>query len=144
MHAVHVVSTDARCERRSRHLRQGVDHRLGTAHEAEALLDVSDRGSRAELGRRGGAAVFEQDAAAAQEVGVLERAHHALIGVHSGEEQGADVEVPQDAVERRVPEAADSILVDAVVTRLALERATGLRWLLRRETSRSEDDSRPE
>ena len=38
--------------------------------------------------------------------------HHALIGVDAREQDRFDSKVAQDAVERRVPETADAILVD--------------------------------
>ena len=40
---------------------------------------------------------------------------HALVGVDAGEQDGAHAQVAQDAVQRRVPETADAVLVDADV-----------------------------
>ena len=89
--------------------------------EAEALLDVEQRRLRAVVGRGRGAAVLDQHAAVAEEVRVLQRAQHALVGVDAGEEHRAHAEVAQDAVERRVPEAADAVLVDADVAGLRVQ-----------------------
>jgi hypothetical protein len=44
-----------------------------------------------------------------------------LIGVDAGEQCRLDAEIAQDAVERRIPEAADAVLVDLDVLRLLLE-----------------------
>ena len=57
--------------------------------EAEALLDVPHRRLGAEVGRGGGAAVLDQHAAIAEEVGVGQRVQHALVGVDAGEQQRA-------------------------------------------------------
>ena len=54
----------------------------------------------------------DQHAAVAEEIRVGQRMQHALIGVDAGEQDRAGAEVAQDAVERRVPEAADPVLVD--------------------------------
>ena len=89
--------------------------------EAEALLDVPHRGLGAEVGRGRGAAILDQHAAVAQEVGVGQRVQHALVGVDAGEQHGARAEVAQDGIERRVPEAADAMLVDLDVLGLLLE-----------------------
>src|SRR6266436_4013841 len=82
------------------------------ADEAVALLHVPDRRLRAEVRRSGSAAVLQHDAAVPEEIRIGERAKHALVGVYPGEQYGADAEILQDAVERRVPEAADAIFID--------------------------------
>jgi len=45
---------------------------------------------------------------------VSQRVQHALIGVDAAEEQRLDVEVLEDAVQWRIPKAADAILVAEV------------------------------
>src|SRR3546814_8990665 len=44
-----------------------------------------------------------------------------LVGIDAREQHGADIEVAQDAVERRVPEAADAVFVDPDVFQLLLQ-----------------------
>ena len=69
-------------------------------------------------GRGRGAAVGDHQASVAEKVRVLQRAEHALVGVHAGEQEAAHAEVAQDPVERRVPETADPVLVDQDVAGL--------------------------
>ena len=46
---------------------------------------------------------------------------HALVGVDAAEEQRLDVEILEDAVQWRIPKAADAILVDLDVFGKLLE-----------------------
>src|SRR5207248_70082 len=54
--------------------------------ETKAFLHVPDRRLRAEIRRRCGAAILDQEAAIAQEVRIRQRVHYALIGVDAGEQ----------------------------------------------------------
>src|SRR3954454_7396969 len=100
--------------------RDGLAERLAVGDESKALLDVVQRGLQAVVRRRGGGAVPHQHTVVAEEVRVHQRREHALVRVHAAEEQRGDPQVPQDAVELGVPEAAHAVLVDSHVARVLL------------------------
>src|SRR5258708_5848222 len=93
------------------------DHRIGIGDETEAFLDVPDCRFRAEIRRCGRTAVFDQETPVSKEVGVGQGVKNALIGIDACKQDCADAEVAQNAVERCVPESADTILVDLDVFR---------------------------
>src|ERR1700730_9354692 len=102
-------------------LSERVEDRAGIRDKAEALLNVPYRRLRTKLRRCGGAAIFYQDTAIAQKVGVREGVEYALINVYSCEEDRTCPQIAEYAVKWRVPEAADPIFVDLDVLRLLLE-----------------------
>src|ERR1700730_10030233 len=97
------------------------DDLLRAGHEAEALLDVPDRRLAAKIRRGRAAAILHQHAIVTEKMRVGERVKHALVGVDATEHERFYVEIAQDAVERRVPEAADAIFVDLDVFGKLLE-----------------------
>lgn len=71
----------------------------------------------AEIRRGGAAAILHKHAIVAEEMRIGQRVQYALVGVDAAEEYSLHLEIAQDAVERRVPETADPILVDFDVFR---------------------------
>ena len=98
------VDADVSCPlQRAATARKRFDDGVGAGHEAEAFLDVPDRRLGAEIRRRGGAAIVDQDAAVAEEVRVGQRMQHALIGVDAGEQDRLGAEIAQDASRAACP-----------------------------------------
>src|SRR5580704_8439473 len=54
---------------------------FGVDDEAETLADIVERRRHAVIGRRSGRAVLDQKTVVAEEIGALQRAQHALIGI---------------------------------------------------------------
>ena len=102
-------------------LRQCRNYVIGFGDEAEAFLHVPQGRLVAEIRGRGATAILDQYAIVSQEMRVGQRMQHALIGVDAAEEQRLDVEVLEDAVQWRIPKAADAILVDLDVAGVRLE-----------------------
>src|SRR5216683_5924463 len=101
--------------------RESFDNLAGTGDKTKTELDVPERGLAAEIGRGRSTAIFHQHAIVAEEMRVGQRVQHALIGVDAAEEQRLDIEVLEDAVQRRVPEAADAIFIDLDIFRKLLQ-----------------------
>src|SRR5262249_22150205 len=92
-------------------------HGAGIGDETKTLLHVPDRRFSAEIRRCGGAAILHQDTAIAEKIRIRQRVQHTLVSIDAGEEDRANAEIAQDAVQGCVPEAADAILVDLDILR---------------------------
>ena len=96
---------------RSRRVEFGGD-RLRSDDKAETLPHVVDRRGQTIVRRGRGGAILQQQAVIAAEIGVLQRAQHALVGIDAGEQQRRDAEVAQDAVEFGVLKTGHAVFRD--------------------------------
>jgi hypothetical protein len=93
----------------------------GSRGKAEAKADVVDRCLVAKVRRGGRDAVLEHHSIVAEEIRIHECTQHTVIRVHAGEKESSHLQIPENALEGRVPESADTMFVDTDISRVHRE-----------------------